>query len=154
MRSWNAKPLPFSVWPLNSTSSRQFLKATLLVISLWAKLSFSCSKRRLACWSRRFSFCKLHKKKFCWVSAAEERKSNYFRKKKTRTGVGSDQVFVHRVIVHDLKPTFPEFHFLCGDLGRRRRRRRRRKKRHSLLIWKTWHVWMKWRNPSLPKRDS
>lgn len=41
----------------NHTLSRAVLRATLLLISLWARLSFSCSRRRLASWSRWFSFC-------------------------------------------------------------------------------------------------
>lgn len=39
------------------TWSKAFLRAILLVTSLWARWSFSCSRRKLVSWRRRFSCC-------------------------------------------------------------------------------------------------
>lgn len=61
---------------INCTLSRVFLRATLLVINLWARLSFSCSRRRLACWSWRFSFCKPQKQS---IKVSAFKKKRHFR---------------------------------------------------------------------------
>lgn len=100
------------------TVSRAFLRATLLEMSLWARLSFSCSRRRLVCWRRRFSLWKT-------IYLLDQGTVTHTTRPNPSPQKLSDQVFVHRVFifaltVHYLEPTLLQLGFLWWHLRKKK----------------------------------